>query len=130
MLASSTFKRPTYAPPRQPTRPIPALFKPPAKVSEEAKPVPKVKPVRSEAYRRLVAELPCISCGMPGPSQCAHANYGKGMGTKASDTESFPLCPECHRMLDQGGVYDKETRRALEQKWVAETKQALKVVQV
>lgn len=99
---------------------IPALFRP----------MPKVKPVRSEAYRRKVAELPCICCGKPGPSQCAHANYGKGMGTKASDTESFPLCPECHRLLDQSGVYDKETRRALEQKWIAATKQALKVVQV
>ena len=124
------FKRQTYAPPRQPTRAIPALFKPPAKVIEKAKPAPKVKPVRSEAYRRLVAELPCICCGKPGPSQCAHANYGKGMGTKASDTESFPRCPECHRWLDQTGVYDKETRRALEAKWIAETKQALKVVQV
>ena len=54
--------------------------------------VEKENPLRSEAYRRAVASLPCIHCGIEGYSQCAHANTGKGTGTKSSDTESFPLC--------------------------------------
>ena len=54
--------------------------------------VPKDAPVRSEAYRRAVASLPCAICGVPGYSQCAHSNSGKGAGIKASDLDSFPLC--------------------------------------
>ena len=39
---------------------------------------PKSKPVRSAAYRRIVASLPCCICGVPGQSQAAH---GSGAGT-------------------------------------------------
>ena len=34
--------------------------------------VPKDAPVRNEAYRRAVASLPCIACGIQGYSQAAH----------------------------------------------------------
>ena len=34
--------------------------------------VSKAAPVRSEAYRRVVAGLPCIACGIQGYSQAAH----------------------------------------------------------
>ena len=44
--------------------------------------VEKAAPVRSEALRRAVASLPCINCGVPGHSQCAHSNSGKGAGIK------------------------------------------------
>ena len=37
-----------------------------------AAPIPKAAPVRSEAYRRAVASLPCIACGIQGYSQAAH----------------------------------------------------------
>lgn len=89
--------------------------------------VPKEEPLRSEAYRRLVAAMPCACCGRPGPSQCAHSNTGKGMAIKASDAESFPLCPRCHRDLDQGAAFTKEERRALEQQWSAQTRAAIRV---
>jgi hypothetical protein len=84
--------------------------------------VPKVLPVRDEGYRRLVAALPCIRCGIEGRSQCAHANQGKGMATKASDENVFPLCFECHQMLDQSGQWPKDVRRAMEAAWVEATK--------
>jgi hypothetical protein len=84
--------------------------------------VSKDEPARSEAYRRLVAALPCIRCGKPGPSQCAHANTGKGMGIKASDEDSFPLCPPCHSAFDQGAMFTKEQRREVEQEWIAQTR--------
>lgn len=84
-------------------------------------PVPKVKPERDEAYRRLVASLPCDYCGLDGYSQCAHPNTGKGVGTKADDKRSFPLCADrpgqagCHSRFDQGALMAKAERRAYEE---------------
>src|SRR5258706_2799319 len=78
----------------------------------------KTKPLRSESYRRWVASLPCISCGIEGYSQCAHANGG-GMGTKASDLDTFPLCcarpghAGCHIMFDACVGMTKAQRREL-----------------
>ncbi|WP_258304996.1 hypothetical protein, partial [Escherichia coli] len=46
--------------------------------SSYAAPVAKEAPVRSEPYRRAVASLPCVICGVHGYSQAAHANTGKG----------------------------------------------------
>ena len=69
--------------------------------------VPKAAPVRSEAYRRIVAAMPCIHCGIAGYSQHAHANEGKGMGIKTDDRAGFPLCAPrpgiegCHAAFDQ-----------------------------
>ena len=94
----------------------------------QAAPVEKESPLRSEPYRRLVAALPCAHCGIAGYSQCAHANTGKGTGTKSSDTESFPLCAcqpgrrGCHSLFDQGALFSKEARRAKEAEWVAKTR--------
>jgi hypothetical protein len=42
--------------------------------------VRKEKAIESEPYRRLVAQLPCMWCGIEGYSQHAHLNYGKGLG--------------------------------------------------
>lgn len=74
---------------------------------------------RSEAWRRAVASLDCICCKRSGPSQCAHINSrGKGMGMKAPDCWTFPLCPECHREFDQGARWDKQEKRELADLWV------------
>lgn len=72
--------------------------------------------LRSEQHRRNVAALDCACCGRSGPSQAAHANTTKGMGLKACDSLTFPLCHECHRDLDQGGGLLKAARRHRE--WV------------
>ena len=78
----------------------------------------KAKPVRSEAYRRYVASQPCMACGIEGYSQCAHANGG-GMGTKASDLDTFPLCCArpghigCHAQFDLCIDMTKSQRREL-----------------
>ena len=91
-------------------------------------PAPKDDPVRSEAYRRLVASLPCIQCCVTGHSHAAHPNAGKGMGTKADDCLCFPLCADrpgvrgCHSQFDQGGLYSKDRRRELEPMWGAQTR--------
>lgn len=79
----------------------------PVVISTEVVAVPKEELVRSEPYRRLVAQLPCIWCGICGYSQHAHLNLGKGMGLKTDDRTGFPLCCSrpgiegCHVAYDQ-----------------------------
>lgn len=96
-----------------------------------ASPIEKDAPVRSEAYRRAVASLPCIVCGIEGHSQAAHPNTGKGAGIKTSDANCFPLCadrpgvPGCHSQFDQGAMFDRATRRTLEVDWGIATRCAI-----
>ena len=94
-------------------------------------PLQKAEPIRSKAYLRLVAQLPCKHCGIWGHSQAAHANTGKGMGTKACDLQTFPLCADrpgqrgCHSLFDQGALFGKEARRLIEPAWVADTQRQI-----
>lgn len=103
-------------------------------LSTTAAPIPKAAPVRSEAYRRAVASLPCVICGVPGYSQAAHANQGKGMGMKACDLTCFPACGPrpgiqgCHAALDQGALFTKAVRRELEPVWAADTQRRIKAM--
>lgn len=86
---------------------------------------PKSNPVRSIAYRRVVASLPCAMCGIEGLSQCAHGPT-LGRGIKCSDLETFPLCCArpgwrgCHEAYD-GYDWPAEERAAKGAKWAAET---------
>ena len=87
---------------------VPGAFRAPEPVaSAPAARVEKSAPVRSEAYRRLVASLPCIHCGIEGYSQHAHENAGKGKSMKADDRCAMPLCctrpgiEGCHAAFDQ-----------------------------
>jgi len=94
-------------------------------------PQPKPVPVEHEGYRRLVAMLPCICCGIADMSQAAHPNTGKGAGTKTDDRLCFPLCCErspmrCHRRFDQEAMFTKEERRALEPVWGQRTRERIR----
>lgn len=129
-MRRSGFRRPLFErPPRvahKLTRPATAAL-----VDHVARPVSKPEPVRSEAYRRLVAALPCIRCGIAGYSQAAHPNTGKGAGSKTDDRLCFPLCaprlgePGCHSRFDQGALYTKGVRRAIEVEWSKETQRKI-----
>jgi hypothetical protein len=105
-----------------------------ASISTACAPVLKATVVRSETYRRAVATLPCMSCSVPGISQCAHANTGKGMGTKACDLRSFPLCAcqlgrqGCHARFDQGALFPKLARQAIEEAWIADTQRRIQAM--
>lgn len=83
---------------------------------------PKSAPIRSGSYRRLVAQLPCISCGIEGYSQAAHPPP-KGKGIKESDDECFPLCctrpmiQGCHADFDQYRLIPKEKMRVQAAEW-------------
>ena len=92
---------------------------------------PKENVVRSEPYRRLVAALPCIKCGIEGMSQAAHPNTGKGGAIKTDDRDCFPLCHDgspsrCHPRFDQGAMFSKQMRREIEQEWAAQTRLRLR----
>lgn len=59
--------------------------------------------------------LPCCQCQAPAPSQVAHANwqeFGKGMGIKANDSYTIPLCLSCHQWLDQYQEMDRDKAKA------------------
>lgn len=126
MSRGKGFKRPERE--RTP-QPVYRLARPceAAQVSEAAVPVPKAAPVRSETYRRLVASLPCIHCGVEGFSNHAHANTGKGAGAKGCDLFAFPLCVDrpgvmgCHSMFDQHALFAKAPRRVIEVEWARRT---------
>lgn len=109
----------------------PGAFRAPQSVVAAPVAAPKAEFIRSKAYLRLVAQLPCKHCGIWGHSQAAHSNQGKGMGTKACDLQTFPLCADrpgqrgCHSYFDSGALFSKEQRRLHEIRWVAETQAVL-----
>jgi hypothetical protein len=86
---------------------------------------PKRKTWRSEKYRRFVASQPCFACGLAGHSQCAHPNFGKGMGLKTDDSFAFPLCATlpmrmgCHDRHDLCLDMTREQRREAEERYTA-----------
>ncbi|HWH83227.1 MAG TPA: hypothetical protein VNU71_13430 [Burkholderiaceae bacterium] len=92
--------------------------------------IPKDNPVRDEAYRRLVAALPCINCHVVGFSQAAHGPT-LGAGIKSDDTDCFPLCcarsliPGCHFWFDQYILFPAEQRAAVAIEWARRTREQL-----
>jgi hypothetical protein len=92
---------------------------------------PKDDPVRCEAYLRYVAAMPCWLCGAVSRSQAAHADEGKGLGIKAGDDRTFPLCADqpgksgCHHAMGTAGTYTRDVRRRMERQAVAFTQHAL-----
>lgn len=111
-----------------------AALVPPSRMGQCAGAGPRIEkevPLRSDAYRRLVAALPCALCGASGYSQAAHANTGKGMGLKTCDLTLFPACADrpgvrgCHSNLDQGALFPKHVRRVLEPVWAADTRRKI-----
>lgn len=50
-----------------------------------------------------IRKLPCVVCGRS-PVDAAHSNqssHGKGMGLKACDSKTIPLCRNHHQEFDQ-----------------------------
>ena len=93
--------------------------------------IPKDAAVRSEAYRRLVALMDCIHCGIAGYSQAAHADQGKGAHIKSDDRTCYPACAPrpgvigCHALIGMTGSMPREDRRELEQRYAALTREAI-----
>ena len=110
---------------------VPGAFRAPEPVaSAPAAQVAKAAPVRSEAYRRLVASLPCIACGIQGYSQAAHLPP-EAKGMKQSDLLTFPLCctrvgiPGCHQDYDQYRLFPRAAAMTVGRAWAADTQRRI-----
>jgi hypothetical protein len=97
---------------------------------------PKHAYVRSEAYRRLVAAMPCIHCGIEGYSQAAHSDAGadgKGGAIKADDDTCYPACaprigvPGCHWLIGSSNHFPRELKRSIERLYAQHTRETLGV---
>lgn len=83
--------------------------------------------VVSEPYRRLVAALPCINCGISGYSQAAHVPP-VGKQIKQSDLDTFPLCCTrqqeigCHVRFDNYKLFPRAKAVTQGAKWAAATR--------
>jgi hypothetical protein len=92
---------------------------------------PKTTAARSEAYRRLVAAMPCKACGIQGYSQAAHPNHGKGMGIKTDDRACFALCCDrvgvsgCHSKWDRYEIGGRFAQIPMEVAWGADTRRQI-----
>ena len=88
----------------------------------------KERVVRSEKYRRLVAAMPCIHCGLEGSSQAAHADEGKGLGIKSDDRTCYPACADqlgrqgCHSLIGMSHIYTRDQRRDVEAEFARRTR--------
>lgn len=112
----------------------PGAFRAPQAVSDApAAPVAKAAPVRSQAYLRVVASLPCIACGIQGHSQAAHLPP-ESKGLKQSDLLTFPLCcarvgiPGCHQDYDQYRMYPKAAAMIVGRAWAADTQRKIQAM--
>lgn len=103
-----------------------------ARITDAVVTLPKEAPLRSETYRRLVAKLPCIHCGVEGHSQAAHADQGKGAHIKADDRTCYPACASrpgvrgCHDIIGASGAIPQAQRRELEQEYAARTRKTIR----
>ena len=112
----------------------PGAFRAPQPVAiAPAAPITKDNPVRSEAYRRAVASLPCIACGIQGYSQAAHLPP-EAKGMKQSDLLTFPLCctrvgiPGCHQDYDQYRLFPRAAAMTVGRTWAADTQRRIQAM--
>lgn len=72
-----------------------------------------------EAYRRFVQSLPCCACRKSPPSE-VHHETGAGMGLRAHDHRSMPLCILCHHDFHAAAGIFRRFKRAERTAWQEE----------
>lgn len=91
---------------------------------------PKENAIECEAYRRLVALLPCKNCGLSDYSQAAHVPPD-GKAIKRDDRLTFPLCATrfmrtgCHVEFDQYRLFPHDKAVEVGMQWARETRQRI-----
>lgn len=74
--------------------------------------ITKSKTYRNPKLLKLAAGQSCVNCDtQDGTVVSAHANFGKGMGLKASDSTVMHLCYRCHTEYDQGSTMNRHEKR-------------------
>lgn len=84
--------------------------------------------MKSRKHLEAVAALPCCVCGAE-PVQAHHLKglkYGTGMGLKACDTKTIPLCYAHHHEFHTLGVKTWEARYGEQGMHLANTLEKLK----
>ncbi|GAA0721463.1 hypothetical protein GCM10009105_31800 [Dokdonella soli] len=66
----------------------------------------------------------CVLCGCAG-QQVAHRNEGRGMGQKSDAHMTAYLCASCHHEIDNGRELGRDERRALMDRAIVRTHDAL-----
>jgi hypothetical protein len=62
--------------------------------------------VTGDEYKRRVRALHCAACGCAPPCEANHVTFGRGVGQRSSDFDTFPLCLLCHReFTDHSGRF-------------------------
>ncbi|MBA3774666.1 MAG: hypothetical protein H0X13_19880 [Ramlibacter sp.] len=129
MLKRTGFARKTYAP--APAAPLTRATRAGSYAASPcAAPIPKERMVRSEAYRLLVASLPCINCRRIGRSQAAHPPP-TGKSLKEDDRQCFPLCADelartgCHTRFDQYQLFPADQMREQALAWAQRTRNTI-----
>ena len=77
-----------------------------------------------KAYMAAVAELRCCACRMRPCEEVHHCRgheFGTGMGLKASDRDTIPLCRPCHDEYHRHGRDTWEQKYGRQKDLVAET---------
>jgi len=76
---------------------------------DRVRPIPKHRRWKSRDYLNWVATLPCVNCGLEDETIVAHhlkhrysPHGGGGMGMKANDYLTMPLCFKCHSSAHSG----------------------------
>lgn len=70
------------------------------------RPRPRLRPktFRSESYKQFIRKQPCLNCGAQG-NHAHHEGLGnRGIAIKPPDTQTVPLCPDCHALRHQKGA--------------------------
>lgn len=90
--------------------------------------------MKDAAYLRRVRALPCCACPEMRGVQAHHSTSGRGMGQKASDHDTMPLCVACHNAFHVGlGMFrgwDRMRRREWQADMVRRTRELLTAVQL
>lgn len=79
------------------------------------------------AYRRAVALLPCVCCGVVGYTECVDTNYSEG----GSSLHTIPLCRDrmdrrgCRSLLASGVLQSEVLGCEIIPQWIADTRSKL-----
>lgn len=128
-LRRTGFKPPVFV--RAPvSTPVRVRSVTPIKFTDLVVATPKANFVECEAYRRLVAALPCINCGIMDYSQAAHP-HPTGKSMKEDDRCTFPLCctrlliTGCHVEFDQYRLFPADQVREVAARWGETTRETI-----
>lgn len=87
--------------------------------------LPKENALQHSTYMDLVRAMACAHCGKAPRSQFCHSDQNKGLAIKTDCRRGWPGCAKCHHLIGSTGMFRREHRRLLEDKYAAQTRAAI-----